>query len=176
MHILAQGSDPIVGAIMNGRRCEGRRTGTNGRLGEDPAQPQPGMLRRGRLVGARLHPSSVGDEPRLPSACRAAQTRAVLVPCSQPAAPPRLLRPLGSCAPSAPAPPRLLRPLGSCAPSAPASPKGLRSVPAARITAPPAGGEKALLPSCGRLLKRARRGQGAGRVPALTPDNRADRG
>ncbi len=63
---------------MNGRRCEGRRTGTDGRRGEDPALPQPGMLRRSRLVGARLHPSFVGDERRLPSACRTAQTRAAL--------------------------------------------------------------------------------------------------
>jgi len=102
MHILAQGSDPIVGAIMNGRRCEGRRTGTDGRRGEDPALPQQGMLRSGRLVGARLHPFSVGDEPRLPSACRTAQTRAAL----------------GVVQPAC------------CAPSAPTSPKGLRSLPA----------------------------------------------
>ncbi len=33
MHILAQGSDPIVEVIVNGRRCEGRRTGTDGRRG-----------------------------------------------------------------------------------------------------------------------------------------------
>ena len=97
MHILAQGSDPIVGAIMNGRRCEGKRTGTNGRRGEDPAQPQQGMLRRGRLVGARLHPSSVGDEPRLPSAYRVVQTGAALALCSPPAAPPRLLRRRRGC-------------------------------------------------------------------------------
>ncbi len=72
MHILAQGSDPIVGVIMNGRRCEGRWTGTDGRRGEDPALSQPGMLRSGRLVDARLHPSSVGDEPCLSSACQEA--------------------------------------------------------------------------------------------------------
>jgi len=104
MHILVQGSDPIVEVIVNGRCCEGRRTENDGRRGEDPTLPQPGMLRSGRLVGARLHPSSVGDEPRLPSACRAAQTRAVL---------------------------GVVQPARS-APSAPTSPKGLRSLPAGR--------------------------------------------
>ncbi len=124
MHILTRGSDPIVALTVDGRRCRGRRAGCDGRRSADPALPQPRMLRSRRLVGARLHPSCVGDEPRLPSACRAAQARTVL----------------GVVQPA------------RCAPSAPASPKGLRTPQAGGDHRAAYGGGKALLPSCGRLL------------------------
>ena len=83
-------------------------------------------------------PWGVGDEPRLPSACRAAQARAL---CSQPAAPPRLLR----------------------------RRRGYALDRQAAITAPQGGRGKGTAPVLWPAAGCAR-GQGAGRVPALAPD------